>query len=197
MLIRLNEGVKETAPYDPPFFVERRVGRIAGDEYRSVDRSLPDDDQIAELLWVPALLVSRFLYQFPFLVNEADEMFSIGVQVVVDKVKNSDVSGDVIGSHVYEKGRAVIEDFANSLDVIVASSTRTKYTELKKGKPLPKHVKLAPTQHVEDELTDLYFRDAVETLGYDPENLTLSQRRKVARLLGFTEDQIILKRKKS
>lgn len=177
MLIRLNKSNPKLAHYDPPFPIKQTFG--------PVDRKAPVDQQIEAMLWIPAVLVCQFLHQFPFLEPEADELFSIGVEVVVDKANNSKASASVIGSHVFEKARVKIEEYANSLNSIAGPSTRTMYKNLETGKHTPHHVRLTSDTETSDSEAELLVRDAAEYLGIDLETATLAQRRTIADTLGL------------
>jgi len=172
MLIRLDPKNRGMYRYEPPIEVVKTFGDI--------DREAPIDDQIADLLWIPASLVCRFVFQFPFLRSEADELFSIGVMVVVDKVNNSDAPGHVIGAHVNLKTQVKMEEYANSLNSIAGPTTRTRYEKIKGGILTPTHCRLTSEDRVVDDETELLVRDAAEHLGYDLNNMTLNQKRKLA-----------------
>src|SRR6056297_2980615 len=119
MLVKLNKLNKGSAHYNPPFPVVRH--------FDDIDRNAPADQQIENLVWIPALLVSRFLYQFPYLQNEADEMFSVGLTVVVEEVNKKGLPGDRIGAIIHTNACAAIEDYCNGITAVVKFSTRTRY----------------------------------------------------------------------
>lgn len=176
MLIRLDPTNRGMYRYEPPIEVVKTFGDI--------DREAPIDDQIADLLWIPAMLVCRFVFQFSFLRSEADELFSIGMMVVVDKVNNSDAPGHLIGSHVNCLATVKMEEYANSLNSIAGPTTRTRYEKIGKGILTPTHSRLTSEDRVVDDETELLVRDAAEFLGYDLENMNLNQKRKLADTLG-------------
>lgn len=181
MLVKLNSRNRGMAHYEPPIPVVRH--------FDDVDRSAPDDEQIDSLLWVAAVMVCRFLHQFPVLAKEADELFSIGMFVIVDTVKNEDHPGHLIGAVVNKKCMAAMEQYANSLNSIVSVSTKTRYNNLNANKETPDSVRLTngTTTRVEDDDTSLIVEDAAEFLGIDLEKASLSERRKLARTLGLEE----------
>lgn len=179
MLVKLNKLNRGVAFYNPPIPVVRN--------FDDIDRKAPANDQIDALLWIPALLVCRFLHQFPFLKNEADELFSIGMMTVVDLVHNSDHPGHKIGAIVHTDSCAAMEAYCNNLNSVVNVHTRTRYRNRKAGKQTPESVKLTHQATVEDDLSELLVRDAAEFLGIDLEKATLNDKRRIARTLGLEE----------
>lgn len=179
MLVRLNRLNRGMAHFVPPIPVVRN--------FEDVDRDAPDDEQIDALLWVPTILVCRFLHQFPFIKNEGDELFSIGLMVVVDTVKNTKHPGHTIGAVVHTNCVAAMERYCNDLDSVVSVSTFTRYKNRNAGKDTPESVKLTHQAVVDDDCTELYVRDAAEFLGFDLNSATLAQKRQLARTLGLEE----------
>lgn len=175
MLVKLNKANKGTAHYKPPFPVTRH--------FEDIDRDAPENEQIENLIWIPALLVSRFLHQFPFLRNEADEMFSVGVEVVVDEVYKDGTPGDKIGAVIHTNACAAIEAYCNNINSVVKVSTRTRYKNLQKMKETPSNVRLTAQAVTSDDDTELIVRDAAEFLGIDLQNMTLKEKRKLAEVL--------------
>jgi len=175
MLVKLNKRNKGTAHYKPPFPVIRN--------FDDIDREAPANQQIENLIWIPALLVSRFLYQFPFLRNEADEMFSVGLEVVVDEVHKEGVPGDRIGAVIHTNACAAIEAYCNNINSVVKVSTRTRYKNLQRMKETPHHIRLTAQAVTEDDETELIIKDAAEFLGIDLKNMGLKDKRKLAEVL--------------
>lgn len=179
MLIRLNRLNRGMAHFDPPIPVVRN--------FEDVDRDDPDDEQVDALLWVPTILVCRFIHQFPFLKNEAEELFSIGLFVVVDAVKNTKHPGHKIGAIVHTNCVAAMERYCNDLDSVVSVSTFTRYKNRNAGKDTPESVRLTHQAIVEDDQTELLVRDAAEFLGIDLSKATLSDKRQIASTLGLED----------
>lgn len=178
MLIRLNKLNRGMAFYEPPIEVVRN--------FDDIDRSAHPDQQIEALLWIPAALVCRFLHQFPYLTNEADELFSIGVLVVIETVKNTKVSGEKIGAHVHVKACAEMEAYGNNLNSVIKVATRTRYRRRNKNKHTPSTVRLASEMAlVEDNETEFVLRDAAEFLGINLETATQAERERLAHTLGL------------
>lgn len=175
MLVKLNKLNKGSAYYDPPFPVVRH--------FDDIDRSAPVDQQIENLVWIPALLVSRFLYQFPRLHSEADELFSVGLEVVVEEVNKRGNPGDKIGGIIHTNACAAMESYCNNINSIVKVSTRTRYKNREKSKPNPSHIRLTSDRSSYDDNTELILRDAAESLGIDLERMTLKEKRKLAEVL--------------
>lgn len=175
MLVKLNKLNKNSASYVPPFPVVRH--------FDDIDREAPTDQQIMNLVWIPALLVSRFLYQFPYLNSEADELFSVGLEVVVKEVNKEGIPGDKIGAIIHTNACAAIEEYCNNLDSVIRISTRTRYKNLERAKRTPASSKLKSDRFTTDDDTELILRDAAEFCGIDLENMTLKEKRKLAEVL--------------
>jgi len=178
MMIKLNPKIKSCLHYDPPIEVTRH--------FEDVDTDANAETQIEQLAWIPALLVSRFLGQFPFLQSEADELFSIGICKVVMIVAERKHTGNKIGAVVNVQCRRAMEDHANSLNSIVAVGTTTRYINLGKGVETPSHKRLdseSPKLVTHDDHTELYIRDAARALDIDIETMTLRDRRKLKEAL--------------
>lgn len=179
MLVKLNKLNRGVAFYDPPIEVVRN--------FDDIDRDAPADEQIESLLWIPALLVCRFLHQFPFLKNEADELFSIGMLTVVDTVNNSDHPGHKIGAIIHTLACADMEAYCNNLNSVVNIHTRTRYRNRMAGKDTPESVRLTHQATVEDDQSELIVSDAAEFLGIDLDRASLAEKRTIARTLGLEE----------
>ena len=175
MLVKLNKNNKGKASYEPPIPVVRN--------FDDIDRSAPPDEQIEGLLWIVAVLVCRFLHQFPFLYREGDELFSVGMIVVVDSVHNTDTPGDKIGSHIHTNACSAMEAYCNNLDSVVNMTTRTRYRYKERGKEIPTDIRLTAEAVVEDDHTEIIVRDAAKTLGIDLENATLHEKRRLHEFL--------------
>jgi hypothetical protein len=178
MMIKLNPKIKSCLHYDPPIPVTRH--------FEDVDVDADAETQIQQLTWIPALLVSRFLGQFPFLQSEADELFSIGICKVVMIVAERKYKGNKIGAVVNVQCRRAMEDHANALNTIVAVGTTTRYINLGKGVETPSHCRLDtdnPKMVTNDDHTELYILDAAHSLGIDIETMTLRDRRKLKEAL--------------
>jgi len=170
MLIKLKKGGK-VAEYNPPVEVVRH--------FDDIDTESPATDQIEKLLWIPASIVARFLGQFPFLRNETDELFSIGCTIVAKTVSESKFSGDKIGAVCNVRCIRAMEDYVNGINSMVKVCTTTRYENLKNGIETPVHTSLTSCMGVEDDHTEVMVRDVCERLGYDRDNLTLKQKRRV------------------
>lgn len=174
-MIRLNPKIRASRSYNPPVLVIRY--------YEDVDTSLPLAEQLEQLLWIPALLVSRYLAQFPFLENESDEMFSVGMLRVAELIDENKFSGSKIAFAAFPRCNYAIESYVNNLDSIVKVSTSTRYNNLRNGKDTPSHQRLVTDQVVHDDHSQLLVADACQVLGYDPSNLSLKQKKRLASIL--------------
>jgi hypothetical protein len=177
MLLKLNKHNKTVRNYTPPYDVVRN--------FDDIDVKAPESEQVEGLLWIPAVLVGRFLGQFKFLVNEADEMFSVGVMRVVEIVAKRKHAGDKIGAVCNRQCIREIENYINNLDGIVKVSTSTRYNNLNDGKHTPCHFGMAFIKHTMkgitvDDHTEFYLNDAAEAYDLDLTNLTVSEKRKLA-----------------
>lgn len=173
-MIKLNPSVRGVCHYEPPVPVVPH--------FEDIDVSAPIDEQIENLLWIPASLVCRFLYQFPHLGNEADELFSIGLQKVVESVTSGKYAGEKIGSVVTVKCRRAMEDYANNLTSVVKIGTTTRYENYRNGIDMPSCQALSETStpNAVNDTTAIVIEEAAEHLGIDLENMTLSEKRKLA-----------------
>jgi hypothetical protein len=61
---------------------------------------------------------------------------------------------------------------------------------------MPKSVKLVPGHAAFDDDTEMIVRDTAESLGVDPDNMSLIEQRKVAEALGFSKQQYTRRRKR-
>lgn len=177
-MIRLNTMDKTCCFYEPPIPVDRHFGEV--------DTSAPADEQINALLWIPAVLVSRYMSQFPRLRSEGDELFSIGVTTVVEVVNSGQYGSDQIGSVTNVKCRRAMEDFANNIDRPLKVCKTTQYENRKRGVQTPKRAGSAHPSHQAkhyDDHSHLYLQDAAEMLGYDLDNLTRRQKKRLAEAL--------------
>lgn len=181
MLVKLSKLNRGMAHYEPPIPVVRN--------FEDVDRDAPVDEQIDALLWIPAVLVCRFLYQFPFVKSEADELFSIGLFIVVDTVNNTKHPGHKIGAIIHTNCVAAMERYCNDLNSAVSVSTFTRYKNRNANKETPKSVKLtnATMLRTEDDDAEFIVQDAANYLGIDLETASLKERRLLARTLGLEE----------
>ena len=138
---------------------------------------------------MPALLVCRFLYQFPVLHSERDELFSIGLLTLVDIVKNRpNIPGSRVGAYVHTNACAAMEAYCNDLGSAILIHTRTRYRYKQQGKETPESVKLTAEAEVrDDDSTELIVADACHALGINLETATLNQKRQLARTLGLED----------
>lgn len=171
MLVKLNKSNKGCSRYDAPFEVTRH--------FDDPDPSASVAEQSEHLFWVSALLVSRFLHQFPFLKNEADELFSIGCMTICEVVSSQRYENDKVGAVCNVKACRAMEDYINGLNSVVKVCTTTRYSNLKKGVESPVHRPLTAGLGVVDDHSEILVRDAAECLGYDIKTLTLHQKRKL------------------
>ena len=173
-MIKLNTFVRGICRYEPPVPVVPH--------FEDIDVSAPIDEQIENLLWIPATLVCRFLFQFPYLSNEADELFSIGMERVVRMVNEANYPGDKLGGAVNLACRKAMEDYANNLTTVVNVGTTTRYKNYRKGKATPSSQALSNIRvpAVNNDVSQVEIEDAAKVLGIDLENMTLSDKRKLA-----------------
>lgn len=174
MLIRLNKKIQGMVKYNPPIPVEVNT---------EISDSMSDDERITALLWIPSMLVCRFLYQFPFLKTEADELFSIGLFVVVDTVKNSPIEADKIGAHININCCSAIEEYCNNLNSVVSVKTRTRYRNKKDGKETPRSIRLTHEAKSVDDNTELLIKDVCEHLGVDVKTMSNAVKRQIVEIL--------------
>lgn len=176
-MIKLKTHNTECAIWNPPIPVEKHFG--------PVDITADQETQIKQLSWIPALLVCRFLGQFPHLWPEADEMFSIAMLKVVETVASNDgeFDGDKIGSVCNVRGRRAIEDHANGVYSAIKICTTTRYENRKKGIQTPVSGGVSEWISHEDDHTELIVKDAANALGFDLENMTRSERKALAEAL--------------
>lgn len=178
-LIRLNARNRRVNRYVPPFEVQPF--------YEDIDTTASPSEQVSCLLWIPAALVARFRFQFPHLIPESDELFSIGVAKVVEIVNRKEFSGDKIGAVCNMQCRRAMEDHANGLHSVVKVCTTTRYENRKRGVVTPGCRSLPsdglPTLSAEDDTTELLVQDAAEILGIDISSLTLVQKKRLSEVL--------------
>lgn len=170
-MIRLNPKSMAVRHYDPPFPVDKWFG--------PVDRTQTPNEQAAQLYWIPATLVSRYIGQFPTLTPEADELFSVGVEQVHAIVHKPSFTGCQIGAVVNVQCRYHMEAYCNGLNSVVSVCTKTRYNNRNSGKPTPSHMRLnSAHQHAHvDDMTEVLLRDAAESIQVDLENLSLREKR--------------------
>jgi hypothetical protein len=172
--------------YNPPIPVDRTVENANA----PIDRNDPIDVQIERLLWIPTYLVGRFLYQYPCLESEADELFSVALEVLIDMI-HSDVNARNIKSHTIVNATFEMEKYANQLDSVVVTSTKTRYLKQKEGEEVATSFRLrSDDSFVEDEEHLILIEEACESLGIDIEGASLAERRQLARKLELPEDKL-------
>jgi len=175
MLIKLNKNSPKVGRFIPPFAIPQTF-----EDHNPEDTI---DDQIVGLLWIPATIVARFLGQFPFLENEQEELFSIGLLTVTKVVNSGKHKSNLVGAVCHVSCVRAMEDYCNNLDSVVLIATSTRYLKRNARKEVPSHCALPDTLCVTDDHLELEIRDAAEVLGYDIDSLTLKQKRKLYRLL--------------
>lgn len=187
MLFKLNKNNPGVHSYTPPIPIPDVPE--GADPYGGIDRTKSEDEQITCLLWIPAYLVCRFLFQFPVLHCERDELFSAGLFTLVETVKTQpDIPGDKIGAYVHTNAIAAMEAYCNNLGEAVPVNTRTRYRHRKKNKELPESVRLTSDTEVrEDDHTEQLLAEACEVAGINLETATLQEKRQLARTLGLEE----------
>lgn len=170
-MIRLNPRNPQCCHYEPPVPVERHFGP-------------PDPDRPVEsLLWIPAVLTSRFMAQYPRLRSEGDELFSAGVASVVETIHQDRWPLDKVGAVCQIRCRRAMEDYANSLTSVVKVCTTTRYENRKKGVRTPRSQRLVAPTSVGDDMTDLILRDAAEAVGVDLSDMSQKDRLRLWRVL--------------
>lgn len=174
-MIRLKLHNTECALYDPPFPIERHFG--------TVDTDADQETQIKQLSWIPALLVCRYLAQFPHLWPEADEMFSIAMLKVIETIEESRFDGSKIGSVCNVRGRRAIEDYANGLYSAIKICTTTRYENKKKGIVTPRSSMISDRMNQYDDQTELLVTDAAAALGIDLSSMSRADKRALAEAL--------------
>jgi len=132
MIIRLRTHVRGSKFYDPPvktdlfysdeeFALAIAQGRVP----QAIESNIP----------FVTFLVSRFLFQFPWLENEADELFSIGIieyaQVIRDHEK---YNGKSLRAVSMVKAQRKIEEYASGIGCLISCSLTTRYKNVKVGK---------------------------------------------------------------
>lgn len=176
MLIKLNKYNKQAAHYTPPVPVGKKLPG-------------PTDEDSAEvilekLLWVPAILVSQFLHQFPALRPDADELFSVGVLTLSTLIDREDLSANDVARFAKVRCCRAMEDYANTIESVILVNPTARYRRRKKYRAIPMSVPVGDTPlSSEDDHTDLHLRDAAEHLGLDLDNLSARDKRKLERLL--------------
>ena len=171
MIIRLNRKSHACLHYMPPIPVTRY--------FDDVDTDAPANQQIEQLLWIPALLVARFHGQFPILHSELDELFSIGLLTVCEVVNGGGHSGSKIGGVIHVACVRAMEDYANDLNSIVKVGTTTRYKNHKRGIETPVHGRLTVDQAVSADMTEIMIRDAAESIGLRIGDLDAKQKRRL------------------
>jgi len=174
MLIMFNPHIKQSAYFKPPVPVTLN--------FDGIDRTASKDDQVTDLLWIPAFLVARFLYQFPALRPESDELFSEGVLAVVEVVNDESVSTEDIERKCAMFCSHRMQQYARALYLPVSVSGPTQYSKRRSGDKIPKGTSSPVEATIEDDHSELLIRDALESYGFDLDNLTTKQRRKLRRL---------------
>lgn len=156
--------------YDPPIEVKRHRGPLSDDQ----------DQRIEQLLWIPASLVSRLCGQYPRLRSEADELFSVGVQAIVETVREDRHPAEKIGRVCHGKARRAMENYANGVDTVIKVSNSTRWKRFREGQPIPKSQGEPQPTATYDDLTDVVIRDACQPLGYtDLSKLNARQKRRL------------------
>ena len=176
MLIKLNPSNRRCNSYEPPIPVTRH--------FEDIDPDASYADKVDQLLWIPAIIVSRFSAQFPALHNELDELFSIGVVTVCEVVDSGKHTSSKIGAVVHVSCVRAMEDYANNINSLVKISTTTRYAHLRDAVETPRHQRMAfdMTESYDDQ-TELLVRDAAELLGFDITALTTKQKRRLWEVL--------------
>lgn len=132
MIIRLRTHVRGSKFYDPPvktdlFYSDEEFElAIAEDRIpQAIESNIP----------FVTFLVSRFLFQFPWLEAESDEMFSIGIieyaQVIQDRQK---YKGKSLRAVSMVKAQRKIEEYTSSIGCLISCSLTTRYKNVKTGK---------------------------------------------------------------
>lgn len=174
-MIKLRQYDQTKVYFEPPIPVEPFFGDI--------DVSWPYDRQIECLLWIPAALVSKFIGQYPFLQSEDEELFSVGVEKVVEIVTSEKYDSGDIGAVCTVACRRSMEEYGNRLNRIVRVSTSLLYKNRRLGKKTPKSVSYTSGLTSRDDRTETYMKDAAETLGIDLNNMSRRDKNELKRVL--------------
>lgn len=171
MMIKLNPKNKTCFHFEPPFEITRH--------FDDVDTDAPANEQIEQLLWIPAVLVSRFHGQFPTLYSELDELFSVGMLTVCEIVNERKHSASKLGGVIHVSCVRAMEDYCNSLNSVVKVGTTTRYLNHQRGIETPSHQRMSSEHATYDDQTELHIRDACEALGVELSGLNTKQKRKL------------------
>jgi len=173
-LYRLNPADRRRISYCPPIPVEPFFGVITPET--------PLDEKLNSVLWIPAYLVSRIVGQFRNLENEADEMFSIGVQLALEILSDEKYHDryDIINGIVYVQCQKAMETWANGIQSVVKLGNTTRYRNWRKGVKSPKSIAIGrPVADDNHDVLEMEIRDVIDSLGFDPNNMTPAQKRVV------------------
>jgi hypothetical protein len=132
LIVRLRNHIRGSKFYEPP--VSTNI-RMEDDEF---DRALEEgriSDAIESNIPFVTFLVSRFLFQFPWLDSEADELFSIGIVEYATVVQNrSKYKGKSLRAVSMVKSQRKMEEYASGLKSMISCSLTTRYKNAKQGK---------------------------------------------------------------
>lgn len=174
-MIKLNPHNRAVRFYQPPIAVKTYFG--------DVDVHLDTQTQLDQLLWIPAVNVSRFIGQFPYLESEGDELFSIGTAKVWETILEAGFPGNRIGAVCNIRCRRAMEDYCNNLSSAISISTSTRYKNRRQGVRTPSSQNIEGSDITQDDDSAILINDACEVLGFDSSNLSLRQKRKLHKVL--------------
>lgn len=167
MLIRFNPRLRGAVSYAPPIPV---TPNFSGPE-----PGAPSHQQINDLLWIPAFLVGKFIYQYPSFHAEGDELFSLGVEAVVELVHDEKPHPKGLVQRVFNLCVSRFNSYGSQVGSVIGISRPSQYRCTVSGRGFPKSITHPTEACIEDDHSELLIRDAAVHLGYDLDNLTKKQ----------------------
>lgn len=169
-MYRLNLHDSRRFPYRPPIDLPQ--------DARGLDASMPFEELVIRSLWISSNLVSILVGQFPQFVSEADELFSIGCEVITATLAEEGFPLTEIGAVCQTRCRVAMEDHLNQISSMVSVSRSQRYRNRRSGRHTPRHI-FSSQGVTEDSHAEIEIRDAAEVSGLDLDNLTPSERRAI------------------
>jgi hypothetical protein len=139
-MIRLKSHVKGCVDYKPPFPCVVTMNDAAfqaaldsGDLNAAIESAYP----------YASYLTSRYLYQFRWVTNESDEIFSTAILSMVETIHDhKKYEGKNLVPIMLVKAQRKVEEYLNKLHCVVDYSLTTMYLNLKRGRANPVSVEL-------------------------------------------------------